>query len=174
MDGPATLRAAAAHRAPGPRPPGALAARVRHTARLLRDGVRDGVARRRGRPPVLVPVAGEVGSGAVLAGAGAEAAIRRLVPDGVDWRNEVAAAVALRIPFDRPGRHTARIRCPLLVAVCDRDVVAPPGAARAVAAAAPRGELRRYPFTHFAAYVGAGFEALCADQVQFLRRHLLR
>jgi uncharacterized protein len=149
------------------------AARVRHTARLVVDAVRDELRGRTGRAPLLVPVAGELGSGAVIAGPGAGAAIAHLVPDGVAWRNEVAARVALRVPFDRPGRHAARIRCPLLVAVAGQDTVTPPGPAAAVAAAAPRGEVVSHPVAHFAAYVGAGFEAFAADETAFLVRHLL-
>jgi len=46
-------------------------------------------------------------------------------------------------------------------------------ARRAVAAAAPRSEVVSHRFTHFEAYVGPGFEAFCADEVEFLVRHLL-
>lgn len=148
------------------------AARVRHTVRLVADAARDAVAARRGRPRRYVPVAGELGSGAVIAGPGAERALHHLVPPDAVWHNEVAAAVALRIPFERPARHADRIGCPVLVAVCERDAVTPPAAARAVAARIPDAELHTYPFAHFEAYLGAGFEALCADQVEFLVRHL--
>ncbi|GAA2571129.1 alpha/beta hydrolase [Pseudonocardia hydrocarbonoxydans] len=166
VDGPALLHGVGrGRRAPG-------ADRVRHTARLVTTALRDEVRGRLGRDPLLVPVAGEVGSGAVIAGPGAERAIRHLVPEGVAWRNEVAARIALRVPFDRPGRRAARIACPLLVAVCEHDTVTPPGPALAVAAAAPRGEVTRHGFDHFEAYVGAGFETLCAEQVGFLSRHL--
>ncbi|MBW0119436.1 alpha/beta fold hydrolase [Pseudonocardia abyssalis] len=171
VDGPALLRGAGARR--GPREPGALAARVRHTARLVAAAVRDELRGRLGRDPLLVPVAGEVGSGAVIAGPGAERAIRHLVPEGVAWRNEVAARIALRVPLDRPGRRASEIGCPLLVAVCDGDTVTPPGPALAVVAAAPRGETVRHAFTHFEAYVGAGFEVLCTQEVEFLSRHLI-
>lgn len=164
VDGPALLRGRRAR--PDP-------ARLRHTAALVGTAVRDELRGRRGLPPLLVPVAGEVGSGAVIAGPGAEAAIRHLVPEGVHWRNEVAARVALRVPFDRPGRRAADISCPLLVAVCEHDTVTPPGPALAVAAAAPRGESVQHPLRHFEAYVGAGFEAFCADETAFLVRHLL-
>lgn len=168
VDGPALLRGTRR----GPRPAGALAARLRHTARLVTAALRDELRGRLGRDPLLVPVAGEVGSGAVIAGPGAERAIRHLVPDGVVWRNEVAARIALRVPFDRPGRHASRIACPLLVAVCEHDTVTPPGPALAAAAAAPRGEVTRHGFDHFEAYLGPGFEELCAGEVEFLRRHL--
>lgn len=165
VDGPALLRGGK-RRAPG-------IDRLRHTARLVGTALRDELRGRRGRDPLLVPVAGEVGSGAVIAGPGAERAIRHLVPPEVMWRNEIAARIALHVPFDRPGRRAADIACPLLVAVCTDDAVTPPGPALAVAAAAPRGEVVQHPFTHFEAYVGAGFEAFCVDEVEFLVRHLL-
>ncbi|MGQ0846378.1 MAG: alpha/beta hydrolase, partial [Sporichthyaceae bacterium] len=98
---------------------------------------------------------------------------RMLVPDGTEWRTEVNAGVALQVLSDRPGLDAGRIRCPLFVAVCENDVVTPPEPAAAAAAAAPLGELHAYPFTHFEAYVGAGFEELCADETAFLRKHLL-
>ncbi|MGQ0467639.1 MAG: alpha/beta hydrolase [Sporichthyaceae bacterium] len=148
--------------------------RVRHTARLMADAARDVARRRRGGPPLLVPVAGELGSRAVIAGPKAERTLRMLVPDGVQWRNEVNAGVVLQVLADRPGLDASRIRCPLFVAVCEGDVVTPPEPAAAAAAAAPGGELHVYPFSHFEAYVGNGFEELCADELDFLRAHLLK
>lgn len=170
VDGPALLRGGS--RGGGKRRAAGIA-RLRHTARLVGTALRDELRGRLGRDPLLVPVAGEIGSGAVIAGPGAERAIRFLVPPDVVWRNEIAARIALHVPFDRPGRRAADIACPLLVAVCTEDAVTPPGPALAVAAAAPRGELVRHPYTHFEAYVGAGFEAFCVDEVEFLVRHLL-
>lgn len=150
------------------------AEQIRHTARLMADAARDVARRRRGGPPLLVPVAGEYGSRAVIAGPKAERTLRMLVPDGVEWRNEVNAGVVLQVLADRPGRGAARIRCPLFVAVCEGDVVTPPEPAAAAAAAAVQGELHVYPFSHFEAYVGNGFEELCADELKFLRTCLLK
>ena len=42
-----------------------------------------------------------------------------------------------------------------------------------MAATAPRGEVRSYPFAHSEAYIGDGFERLCADEVAFLKEYLL-
>ncbi|MGQ0846467.1 MAG: alpha/beta hydrolase, partial [Sporichthyaceae bacterium] len=56
--------------------------RIRHTARLMADAALDLARRRRGGPPLLVPVAGELGSRAVIAGPRAERTLRMLVPDG--------------------------------------------------------------------------------------------
>ncbi|MGQ0629856.1 MAG: alpha/beta hydrolase [Sporichthyaceae bacterium] len=146
-------------------------ARLRATAGSVRSALADVRSRRRGRPPLLVPVAGELGSGAVIAGPGAEAALRMLVPDGTVWRNEVNAAVILDVLRDRPGRDAARITAPLFVATCTGDRVTPEAPAIAAVRSAPHGEHRSYPFNHFEAYVGAGRAALIADELDFLRRH---
>jgi len=42
----------------------------------------------------------------------------------------------------------------------------------AIAEAAARGELRRYPVGHYAIYVGDGFDRAVRDQTAFLRRWL--
>lgn len=145
---------------------------VRHTARLMPAAALDVARRRRGGAPVLVPIAGEYGSRAVLAGPRAERTVQMLVPEHVEWRNEVNAGVVLQVLADRPGLDAARIRCPVFVAVCENDAVTPPEPAVAVAHAAPLGEIRTYPFSHFEAYLGAGFSEMCADEVEFLRKHL--
>jgi uncharacterized protein len=177
-DGPATLRPT---RQPGTASSRAAAARggpsrgdwLRHGIDLVRNAVADRVRGARGLPPLLVPVAGELGTGAVIAGPGAERAIRMLVPDGVAWRNEVAARVALQLPFDRPGRDAGSIRCPLLVVVCADDPVTPPAPARLAAGAAPFGELVEYDdLAHFDVYVGEGFARANADQRAWLTRVL--
>jgi fermentation-respiration switch protein FrsA (DUF1100 family) len=99
---------------------------------------------------------------------------RALDPDRryPDWRQEVAARSALRLVFYRPGRYTARVRCPLLVLVCDRDqsVLAAPGVR--AASRAPRGELVRLPGGHYEPFLG-GHERAVEAELSFLRRHLL-
>lgn len=142
-------------------------------ARLTAAGLRDlGRALTR-RPPLLVPSVGPPGTLAAMSSADAEPGFRAIVPDGSRWRNEVAARVFLRVTSYRPLRAARRVRCPLLVCVGDRDVVTPPGPALRMAERAPRGEAVRYPIGHFDVYVGEWFERAVADQVAFLRRHLL-
>jgi len=127
-----------------------------------------------GRPPRLVPLSGEPGTVALLTTPDARDGARALDPDGryPDWRQEVAARSALRLGFYRPGRYAARVRCPLLVLVCDQDqsVLAAP-AVRAVSQA-PRGELVRMPGGHYEPFLG-GHEQAVGAELSFLRRHLL-
>jgi hypothetical protein len=57
--------------------------------------------------------------------------------------------------------------------MADGDRLIAPKPALRIAGSAPKGELRRYPFSHFGMYFGPGFDRAVADQVAFLRRHLL-
>ena len=103
----------------------------------------------------------------------AEPGYRALFEPDREFRNEFAARVLLRIGAYRPLRHAAHVRCPWLLVVCMSDVVTPPTPALAAADRAPRSEVRRYDAGHFDVYVGTLFELAVAEQVEFLRRHLL-
>jgi pimeloyl-ACP methyl ester carboxylesterase len=142
------------------------------TARITARAVRDVLASRLGRPPVMVATAGKPGEVALMNTPDAYAGYLRLVPDGVELRNEVAARIALQVFSYRPGRSTPRITCPILFCVCQADSVAPAAATLRHVAKAPRGEVRLYPEGHFAIYVDDAFERVVADQLAFLDKHL--
>lgn len=146
---------------------------ARKVWQLTREGIRDQVGALLGRPPHMIKSVGPPGSVAVLSSPDAEAGFRRLTPPDVQWVDEAAARVGLRVGLYRPGRLASRIGCPILYCVGDNDVDTPPGPAIKAAEAAPRGELRRYPIGHFDIYVGEWFERAVADQAEFLTRHLL-
>ncbi|HEY0815742.1 MAG TPA: alpha/beta hydrolase [Pseudonocardia sp.] len=161
-DGPTGLRNAASHQKP--------LALLRFTGR----GILDTVGGLLGRRPLLVPLVAAPGTVAMLS-----------TPDGLDgpatlnpgnkypqWQQTVAARSALRLGFYRPGRRAARVRCPLLVLVCDQDQTAPPGPAIRAAHRAPKGELIRIPGGHYEPFLD-GHEKAVEVQLSFLRRHLL-
>ncbi len=133
---------------------------------------RDLVASRLGRPPVMVPAAGRPGEVALMNTPDAYPGYLKLVPEGVELPNEVAARIALKIMAYRPGRLTADIACPILFCVCENDSVAPAGPTLRYARKAPRGEVKTYPVGHFDIYVGDAFERAVGDQIAFLDRHL--
>jgi pimeloyl-ACP methyl ester carboxylesterase len=106
---------------------------------------------------------------------GAEDGWRRVVAIGEDsrWRNRVSARWLLSEPYC-PARKAATLHCPWLVCVGEADLVAKPGPAIAAARRAPLGELRTYPgVDHFDIYDGQPHEAVVADELEFLHRHLL-
>jgi len=134
------------------------------TARMI-------VAALRGRH---VPAVGQPSEPAFINAPGGEEGWRRVVGRGEDsrWRNRVSSRWLLGRPF-RPISHAAKLHCPWLVCVGEADRVAKPGPAIAAARRAPLGELRTYPgVDHFDIYDGPAHEALVADQLDFLRRHL--
>ncbi len=142
-----------AHRAP-----------LRVTAQML-------LAAARGRH---VPAVGQPSEAAFINAPGGEVGWRHVVAIGEDsrWRNRVSSRWLLGRPY-RPARHAAKLHCPWLVCVGEADRVARPGPAIAAARRAPLGELRTYPgVDHFDVYDGPQHEALVADQLDFLRRHL--
>jgi pimeloyl-ACP methyl ester carboxylesterase len=118
-----------------------------------------------------IPTVAPPGQLAVMSSPDADAGYRALVPPG--FRCEVTARIALTVALYRPLTSAARVRCPVLVQICERDSVAPAAAAeRAVRELGRFGEVRRYALGHFEPYFGEPFERSVADQVEFLRRHL--
>jgi uncharacterized protein len=160
-DGQAAARNAARHQQP--------LALLRFAGR----GIADAVGSLAGRPPRLVPLTGEPGTVALLTTPDALDGGRALDPDGryPEWRQEIAARSALRLGFYRPGRYAARVRCPLLVLVCDQDQSALAEPAVRAASRAPRGELVRLPGGHYEPFLG-GHERAVEAELAFLRRHL--
>ena len=142
------------------------------TARVSVLAVRDLLAARLGKSPVLVATAGRPGDVALMSTPDSYPGYLKLVPEGQTLRNEVAARIGMKILGYRPGRLAAKVRCPILFCVCDTDSVAPPGPTLRYAAKAPRGTVKRYPEGHFDIYVGDAFERVLADQLEFLDRNL--
>jgi dienelactone hydrolase len=140
------------------------------TIRVSLAAIADQFAAVAGLAPVRVSAAGRRGSAALMTTHDAESGYESLSLDATMTR--LAARVALRIPFYRPGRAAASIRSPLLVCVCTEDSVAPPGPSRRVAERALHGRLREYPIGHFDIYHGDWFDRAAADQLAFLREHL--
>jgi pimeloyl-ACP methyl ester carboxylesterase len=138
--------------------------------RLTGHGLRDLAQAPFGRAH-YIPIVGRPGELAVMSSEDADAGYRALAPEG--FRFEVAARIALTVGFYRPVRYAARVRCPVLVQVCERDSVAPADAAeRVIAKLGAFADAQRYPIGHFEPYFGAPFERSISDQLGFLQRHL--
>jgi len=144
----------------------------RHLLRMgLVHGLRDLVRSWLKLSPHKVPIVGQPGSIAMIADTEAYDAFRRLVSD--DFNNEVCARIIIRMDKYAPIRHAAKIRCPVLLQVCDKDIGLPP---RTVAKAQKRlgkfAEIIRYPIGHFDIYFNGNLERSVNDQLAFFIRHL--
>jgi alpha-beta hydrolase superfamily lysophospholipase len=123
-----------------------------------------------------LPAVGQPDEAALINAPESEVGWRRVVAMGEDsrWRDRVSTRWLLGRPF-RPVRHAAHLHCPWLVCVGGADQVAAPGPAIRAARRAPQGELRTYPgVDHFDIFDGPAHEAVVADELEFLRRHVGR
>lgn len=121
-----------------------------------------------------LPAVGQPCEPAFINAPGGEVGWRHVVEIGENsrWRNRVSARWLLGRPY-RPARHAAKLHCPWLVCVGEADRIAAPGPAIAASRRAPLGELRTYRgVDHFDIYDGPRHEAVLADELAFLRRHL--
>ena len=126
-----------------------------------------------GQSPLYTPIVGRPGELAAMTTEDAQSGYEAITPD--NWRNELAARLALQLPLYRPVSYARRLPCPALIIVCTDDSVAPPEAAEKTARKAGfKAELKRYDgMKHFEIYLGEGFERSSEDQLEFFRRHLL-
>jgi pimeloyl-ACP methyl ester carboxylesterase len=144
----------------------------RHVLRLTLAGLRDAMGRLLGRPPHYIGAVGVPGELAVMVTPDAVPGFASMTPAGSTWRNEVCARTALVVAAYRPGSATSRIRCPILYAIGEQDVVTPARFAHAAARRAPRAEVKSYACGHFDVYVAPLWQRVVSDQVDFLVRHL--
>lgn len=121
----------------------------------------------------LVPVTGQPGEHAAMTLPGEADGFFASVPGGSPWRNEISPAVFLSVATIRPVRKAGRLRAPLWVGLGERDVSVSARAVQKLARRAPQGELHRYPYDHFGAFLGEGPARVAADQIDFLRRREL-
>lgn len=136
--------------------------------------VRDLIALARGGEPVMIPLAAPPGSPALMNAPDALPGYQAIIPEGTDFRNEVAARTVPTMMRYRPGRAAKRVSMPILFCVANHDSVTPPAETLKYARTAPHAEIKRYDAGHFDFYLGEPFEALVRDQVEFLHRHLGR
>lgn len=138
--------------------------------KLSAEGVVDGLRGLLGLAPAYVPIVAPPGSRGMMTTEDAWQKFPLLAPPG--FRNEVTARTALKVPIFRPITDAARVKCPALFVVCDKDSVAPASIALKAAARIPKAEVVRFPVGHFDVYFGEDFERSVSAMDAFLRRHL--
>jgi pimeloyl-ACP methyl ester carboxylesterase len=118
----------------------------------------------------LVAVTGQPGEHAAMTLPGEADGFRAAVPADSPWRNEISPAVFLTVALHRPLTRARALGMPLWVGLGEQDVSVSKRAVERLAARAPRGELHRYPYDHFGAFLGDGPQRVAGEQIDFLRR----
>jgi dienelactone hydrolase len=93
-----------------------------------------------------------------------------LFPSGTVLINGVSGMFGLQITSWRPGKRLSKLEAPMLVCVCEGDSVAPAKRTLRYARAAPRCEVKVYPYDHFDIYTGEPYAIVSKDQLEFLAR----
>lgn len=148
---------------------------ARLVARLIAAGIWDQVRALTGRQPYRVPAAGYPGELAMMTSPDAAPMAIRLAGDRYEEllpENDVAARIALRVPFYSPGRQAPKIAAPTFVQIAERDTVTPFEVALKAAQRIPRGQIRTYDCQHFEPYLEPYFDTVVADQLTFLAGHV--
>jgi dienelactone hydrolase len=143
--------------------------------RLFIAGVRDQLGAVFGAEPFRTAAVGRPGDLAMMTSPGAMELVERMAEDQREkllTENDVAARIALRLPFYSPGRYAPRITAPTLIQVAKHDDVTPMDKALKVARRVPRGEIVVYDCSHFEPYIEPHFEKIVSDQIDFLHRHV--
>lgn len=143
-------------------------------ARLILGGVRDQVRAWTGRAPYRIAAVGRPGNVAMMTSPGAYEQVERLgdMREELLAENDVAARIALRVPFYSPGRRASDISAPVLVQLAANDDVTPIDTAQAVARRIRNGEVHTYDCSHFDPYLDPYFDTIVGDQIDFLHRHV--
>jgi pimeloyl-ACP methyl ester carboxylesterase len=136
-------------------------------------GLRDLVRSWLGLSPHTIPIFGKPGSIAALADVGAWDFITRVASD--NFVNKVCARILIRMDKYHPIKYTPKVRCPVLLQVCEKDISLPIKVIKkAKKNLGKLAEVIHYPIDHFDIYVGENFEKAVSNQLDFFKKHLLR
>jgi pimeloyl-ACP methyl ester carboxylesterase len=150
----------------------AMAASPVVSTRVTLAAARDRVRALRGGEPLYLPNAARPGATSFMNAADALPGMTTLATDADDFDNRLTARSAFDVLTYAPGRLVGRIGCPVFVALCDPDTVAPNKPAAKQLAKNPLVEVRTYPVGHFDIYLGDAFEAAVTDYLAFLDEHV--
>jgi len=125
-----------------------------------------------GQSPHYVKMAGQPDEFAVLNTPETWPGFQTLLPESSDWQNRCPARVALTTLLYRPARSAARVLCPALILIAERDSILSARASERAANRMPQAVPVVLPLGHFDIYTGEAFEAAVEMQAEFLELHL--
>jgi fermentation-respiration switch protein FrsA (DUF1100 family) len=145
---------------------------LRPGLRIVGHAQRDLVRSWFGLSPHKIPIFGKPGTVALMASEDAWGAFNELAPD--DYVNESCARIGIRMDKYRPVTVFGKVRCPVLLQVCDQDTTLPKAVLeKAIVSLGPLAQVIHYPGDHFDIYRSNTKGKAVDDQIAFFQRHLL-
>jgi fermentation-respiration switch protein FrsA (DUF1100 family) len=145
--------------------------KIGYLLRMAMHGQRDYLRSWFGLSPHKIPIVGKPESIACLNTPDAYEHFRKFVP--ASYINEVCARIIIRGDKYRPVKLAHKVRCPVLLQICENDSLIPISAAEETERQLGKyAETIYYPIGHFDIYIGANFEKAVSDQLEFLKKHL--
>ena len=154
----------------------ALAVPLRKLPRVAAAVLADAALRLIGKRH-MIPAFAPPGTFGAMSAPGAHAALVAMLP-GPEWRayfdahNRVTALSLLEALRYSPGRRASQIRCPVLLQAGRADRTTPFAPARKVAEKIPDCTFRAHQCDHFDVYLRPCFDAVIAEQIEFLQRRI--
>lgn len=127
-----------------------------------------------GMKPRYLPIFGEAGELALLTSENAAKgykSILKLMPPEADWRQYVGARFVVHILFYHPIRSAPKVKCPMLVLVCDNDQDVDPRQGHELARLAGAKSVG-LPIEHFEIYTAPHFDEVIKHELDFLLEHV--
>ncbi len=124
------------------------------------------------REPYRVPIVSDPETFGVMNTPESKPGYLALVPEGSGWKNECPARAVLELLLYRPTMWAARVRCPALVIMGEKDSLIKPVAVEKAASRMREVTIERLPVGHFDVYHGEWFEKVASLEEDFLARHL--
>jgi len=152
----------------------ALYTGLKHALQATVAATRDILRAATFREPFRVPIVSDPETFGIMNTPESKPGYLALVPEGSDWRNECPARAVLELLLYRPTMWAARVRCPALVIMGEKDSLIKPAAVERAVSRMRQATLKRLPVGHFDIYQGEWFEKVVSMQAEFLARHLVR
>ncbi len=124
------------------------------------------------REPYYIPLASRPETFGALNTPDSYSGYLALVPENHPHLNACPARALLLTILYRPAAYAARVKCPALVVMAEKDSLVPPASVEKMATRLPSGELVRLPIGHFEIYNGEPFERAVELEAAFLAKHL--
>lgn len=122
----------------------------------------------KGYHPVMLKLSSSSGEGAMMQAD--EDTTKRFIGDA-EYINQVPARTLLEFVKYSPGKYFKNVHCPIFVAVCEKDNLAPAEKTIQLAMHADNSTIKTYPCGHFEIYLDALFEECIADYIEFLAQN---